>query len=283
MLKYFTLVNIFAGIISLFVALFVKYMWFGGFTELISLEESGLLGLITFTTKLGIKGWVEELLTICDLENKLSQLWHGKPTLGVTTLNSQSAGTGAAGSRRGSFWWRNGGTGNIGGAGTGAGTGEDSDSDGPIWTLRGKSHPVGARNIGSPVFSSDHTSWGNVYDPGNVSARDMVNGNSPIPWGCEPRALCNISDPEGIGKIGYNHNGDNQPHAKRMAQALEVHKEVSRDTAKHLPTMDYNAQKFFREWARHNAPAIYDIPHTGPGVRVSPNTTDTIRKLKNTK
>ena len=162
---------------------------------------------------------------------------------------------------------------------SGDGLGGPGGIGGPagVGNVAGAGNPAGSGNVagaGNPAGS------GNVAGAGNVAGVGNVAGNRPLPWGSSDiTTFVHIDDPHGIGARGYIPNGNNQPYGRRIAEALENHKNNSgANSSYHLPMMNRDAEIFFREWARHNKPNLYDNP--AQQARVYPNTGDTIRKLK---
>lgn len=150
--------------------------------------------------------------------------------------------------------------------------------------------PAGVGGAGNVAGAGNPAGVGNVAGAagGRVSINSLLNpdidcpqpANRPIPWGSgDADTFVAINDAEGIGRRGYQHNGNNQPYASRIAGALEHHKNNNARAPFHLPFMDNDAQRFFRDWARHHRPELYDNPR--PDVNVYPNTRNTIRMLRN--
>ena len=159
----------------------------------------------------------------------------------------------------------------VGGAGTGAGPGGGPAGGGGAG---GPAGPAGVGGAGGPAGAG-----GNPMDINRILNPQGDNGI--IPWGSSSaESYVHINDPQGIGARGYIPNGNNQPYATNIANALQHHKEnTTTDSAYHLPRMDARAERFFLDWARYNKPELYSNPI--PGVRVYPNTRDIIRRLKN--
>ena len=69
--KHFTLVNFLVGLTVATVIALVKYFFFGGLVDPLNLDSSLFLAYIAVVTRLGIKGYIEDIVEQLDLINKI--------------------------------------------------------------------------------------------------------------------------------------------------------------------------------------------------------------------
>lgn len=173
-----------------------------------------------------------------------------------------------------------GGQGGPAGAGNPAGVGNVAGAGNPagIGNVAGAGNPAGAGNVGGIV--GDRININALLNPPVGSPNPQPRaGSSTIPWGSSGLdTFVSINDAEGLGVRGYVPNGINQPYGKRIAEALEHHKNNSTNCPYNIPNMDGNAERFFRAWADHQRPELFVNPR--PGVNVYLNTRETIKMLK---